>query len=264
MSTLFRVGTLVVALFVCAPVFAQAPMVCDADFDGDVDRLDISLIFAARNQPATGPDDPRDFNKDGVITVNDGRACQRLCTAARCAVVDPNAIPVADAGTDQTVSLGDTVTLDGTGSSDADGDALTFAWQIISAPPASSAALSDDTAAMPTFIADAAGTYTVQLIVNDGKASSAPDDVVVITAPGNTAPVANAGPDQTVTLGATVTLDGSASSDVDGDVITYQWSLISTPTGSGAALSDDQAVMPTFVADLPGPYTFQLVLRVCR
>jgi hypothetical protein len=61
--------------------------VCDVDNDGDIDRADISLIVAARNQPASGPDDPRDANGDGVITVIDARTCVVQCTLARCAIV---------------------------------------------------------------------------------------------------------------------------------------------------------------------------------
>ena len=78
---------------------------------------------------------------------------------------------------------------------------------------------------------------------------------------GNHAPVADAGPDQTVVPGATVTLDGSGSTDVDGDPLTYQWTLQSAPPGSGAVLSDPSAVMPTLVADLPGTYAIQLVVH---
>lgn len=63
----------------------DAPTVCDADGDGDVDFFDIRAIGAARNQPATGPDDMRDADGDGVITVLDARQCVLQCTNARCA-----------------------------------------------------------------------------------------------------------------------------------------------------------------------------------
>jgi hypothetical protein len=65
----------------------EPPMLCDVNLDGDVDRNDIGLIAAARNQPASGPDDPRDADGDGVITILDARSCMRHCDLARCAVL---------------------------------------------------------------------------------------------------------------------------------------------------------------------------------
>ena len=59
----------------------------------------------------------------------------------------------------------------------------------------------------------------------------------------------------------TVTLDGSASSDVDGDLLEFNWSFTSIPSGSNATLSDETAVMPTFDADLPGIYVARLIVN---
>jgi hypothetical protein len=52
---------------------------------GRIDVDDINAIFAARNQPASGPSDPRDADGDGTITVLDGSQCRLLCTHPRCA-----------------------------------------------------------------------------------------------------------------------------------------------------------------------------------
>ncbi|HQB30898.1 MAG TPA: PKD domain-containing protein, partial [Syntrophales bacterium] len=58
-------------------------------------------------------------------------------------------------------------------------------------------------------------------------------------------PTANAGPDQTVESGTTVTLDGSGSSASDGTIALYSWEQLS---GTGVALSDNNAQKPTFTA----------------
>ena len=90
-------------------------------------------------------------------------------------------MPVAQAGPDQTVFVGDTVTLDGSASADVDGDSLSFGWAFANVPEGSAAVLSDGSAESPTFTPDLAGTYEVRLIVNDGEIDS-PADQVVITA----------------------------------------------------------------------------------
>ena len=70
------------------------------------------------------------------------------------------------------------------------------------------------------------------------------DGVIFSVSTDNTAPVADAGPDQTITEGNTVTLDASGSNDPDGNPISYQW----TQTGGvGVTLSSPTAVQPTFV-----------------
>jgi hypothetical protein len=79
--------------------------------------------------------------------------------------------------------------------------------------------------------------------------------------PTNTAPVANAGNTQSLMAGATITLDGSKSTDTDHDTLTYNWTLTTKPTGSTAALSSSTTINPTFIADLPGSYIATLVVN---
>ena len=174
-------------------------------------------------------------------------------------VTTTNSVPVANAGPDQTVPVGTAVQLDGSRSSDVDGDQLTYLWTIVARPPGSGASLSDPAAIKPTFVVDVAGPYDLQLVVNDGRGNSAPDHVIITTL--NSAPVADAGRDQSVAVGVLVMLDGSCSSDVDGDVLTYRWSFSARPPGSNATLSDPTAVKPTFEVDESGTYVLQLIVH---
>jgi len=171
-----------------------------------------------------------------------------------------NTAPVANAGVAQNVVAGSAVTLDGSTSSDANSDPLTYAWTLTSKPAGSTAALSSATSAKPTFKADAAGTYVASLTVNDGKVNSTAVTVSITAAVANVAPVANAGVAQNVVAGSVVTLDGSASSDANGDTLTYTWTLTSKPAGSTAVLSSTTSAKPTFTADVVGTYVASLTV----
>jgi hypothetical protein len=75
------------------------------------------------------------------------------------------------------------------------------------------------------------------------------------------APVAVAGPAQTVTLPAAATLDGSASSDPDNDPLTYRWTLTQKPAGSTATLAGADTPHPVLHPDLAGTYAAQLIVN---
>jgi hypothetical protein len=168
---------------------------------------------------------------------------------------------VAVAGADQNVITASVVTLDGSGSTDADKlDVLTYQWSL-NRPTGSAAALSSATAAKPTFTADISGIYVASLIVNDGKASSTNQSLTRVTAAvANSAPVANAGTAQTVTGTGTVTLSGSGT-DANGDTITYKWYLTTKPTSSVATLALSTTAAPTFTPDVVGIYVATLIVN---
>ncbi len=84
---------------------------------------------------------------------------------------------------------------------------------------------------------------------------------IPLTARMNQAPIAVPGDAQEVAPGSVVQLDGSRSSDPDGDLpLTYQWTLTRFPQASAATLSDAASPKPTFTADQPGEYDLQLVV----
>ncbi|RIZ68482.1 MAG: hypothetical protein D0528_07395 [Methylococcales bacterium] len=167
-----------------------------------------------------------------------------------------NSAPVANAGSDQSGHVTDIITLDGSASSDADGNALTYTWALITKPAGSNATLSDIHAVNPSFTIDKPGNYVAQLIVNDGIVDSAPSTATISTI--NSAPVANAGLDQSIHEGTIVGLNGSAS-DVDGNPLTYKWSFSAVPAGSTATINNPTALSASFTADLAGTYVVQLV-----
>jgi hypothetical protein len=175
-----------------------------------------------------------------------------------------NVAPVANAGTAQTVAVGSSATLDGTGSNDPDGNyPLTYAWQMSSKPEDSQATLSDPTSVNPSFTVDKVGDYKIQLVVTDSLGLASQRAVVVVSAvnPPSQAPVANAGPDQSVHAGSVVTLDGSGSTDPDTNYpLTDAWAITSKPAGSMAELNDPSVVCPSFTVDKPGDYVIRLVV----
>jgi len=175
-------------------------------------------------------------------------------------VQTPNFTPIANAGTSQSVFTNSIVTLNGSASSDANGDNITYNWTLTSKPNGSSAVLSNSTATKPTFTPDIAGTYNISLVVNDGKVNSATATVAVTASTANTAPVAIAGSDQSVNTGSIVFLNGAGSYDPDGNPLTFQWSFVSRPLGSAAVLSSPTTSAPFFVADSAGNYTLSLTV----
>jgi len=240
------------------------------DADGDVNngfiKLDITLANQiSKNQSFSSTSFTNDIESTlNISLVTPSEAQDRLNNS----IIDlggsiPNGgnIPIADAGTNQNIHTQSTVLLDGTKSTDADGDSLTYKWKFISTPIGSLAYLDNTSTPIPSFIADSDGAYIIQLIVNDGTVDSAASTVTITASTENSAPVADAGVNQNVNTTSTATLNGSASSDADSDQLTYSWSIISKPAGSNATLTNPTIVNPTFVADLDGIYLAQLVVN---
>ncbi len=203
-------------------------------------------------------------DKDGAyvlsLVVNDSTASSTADTVTINAAT-ANSAPVANAGLDQNVATTTVVTLNGSGSSDTNGDALTYSWSFTSKPAGSTAMLSSLAVVNLMFTADKDGAYVLSLVVNDSTASSTADTVTINAATANSAPVANAGLDQNVATATVVTLNGNGSSDANGDALTYSWSFTSKPAGSTATLSSLAVVNPTFTADKDGAYVLSLVVN---
>jgi len=94
-------------------------------------------------------------------------------------VTNQNRPPIAASLPDRATVSGETVELDGSGSSDPDGDTLTFAWVFASKPPSSQAVLRSYSDGRATFVPDTPGIYEVVLNVSDGEATSTPSEVSI-------------------------------------------------------------------------------------
>jgi hypothetical protein len=159
-----------------------------------------------------------------TLRVSDGREVVSVPWTVE--VVSPNRPPVAQVAVDRLrvqadVSGTAVVRLDGSGSSDPDGDMLQYSW-----------ALGDETLAetMEAEVRLPVGLHLVVLTVSDGEFEAATNLEVEIegTPPGNTPPVADASLSTTrviVVEGkmAQVRLDGTLSADPDGDALKYRW-----------------------------------------
>jgi len=167
-----------------------------------------------------------------------------------------NTAPVAAAGIDQIVSAGSLVSLDGSGSYDADGDLLNYQWTQVAGTPV---AVLGGNGAVGRFAAPAVlGSLTFRLVVGDGMVSSQ-DEVTIFVEPINQEPIANAGHNLTVAGQKTVTLDATGSIDPDGDPLTFDWLQIGGPS---VILDLANPAMPTFTAPDPigEPIIFELLV----
>jgi PKD repeat protein len=156
---------------------------------------------------------------------------------ARAQVTVTNTAPVALLSGPASAFKLTALTWNGSGSSDANGDTLSFHWNFGDGSSATTGT------PITTHSYAAVGTYRVTLTVNDGETSSSPAalDVAIQSRP----PIANAGPDQSVVQRKTVGLNGAASTDPDGAIAGVRWLQVAGPA---VTLSGGTTLSPTFVA----------------
>jgi len=195
-----------------------------------------------------------------TVTDNSGvTATDNVNVTVNAAPVTPGS-PVANAGSNQTITLPtNSVTLKGTGS-ETNGSIVSFAWAQLAGGPGT-ATISAPTSATTTVSNLQQGTYTFQLTVTDNSGVTATATVTVTVnpapvVPGN--PVANAGSDQTITLPTnSVTLTGSGS-ETNGSIVSYSWKQTA---GLAAATMSAPTSATNTVSNLQqGTYTFQLTV----
>jgi hypothetical protein len=187
----------------------------------------------------------------------------------RCVKCGTNQPPIANAGADQKIMLPtDSVLLDGSTSTDPDGNITFYKWLQIAGPVSSN--ILKNIASKTVAKALGMGIYKFELTVTDNGGLSAKDTVQIFVNKSTEQPVvANAGPDQTLTLPLdSAYLDGSGSSPngwQTSNNTSYSWSKISGPSQfiiSPATFLDRSPYLPitTAIAKnlIPGTYLFKL------
>lgn len=171
-------------------------------------------------------------------------------------------LPTANAGSDQNANPGVTVNLDGTGSSDSRlGTTNTYAWRQTSGSPPDVDITGPDTLQASFTAPSVSGgtTLTFRLTITDDKAFSHSDACIVTV---NGPPVAVAGADQVVNANATVTLDGTASTDpgAGGAIAEYQW--VQTAGSPVVSLTGANTAKASFTAPEVGSGGMDLVFKL--
>lgn len=213
------------------------------------------------------PDVPGDYVLSLKVSDGEHNSASDLVVIT---VTSEDAPPVADCGDNKAGTVSVRTVMDGSGSYDPEGATLDYAWSLSSVPDCSDVSTSDlydGSTATPSVVPDCDGIYVLSLVVSDGYQWSEPDLCYIDVASENRLPVADAGDSGELPpcIDNTIELNGYGSYDLDGDSLSYLWSLVGAPGGSAA--SDDDfadATDPTTTFRLPddpaveGDYTFQL------
>ena len=214
------------------------------------------------NASSSGPDftarslDPgaRNITHVFTLTVTDS-AGETDTDTVTITILSPNAPPLALIGADQTVPAGASVWLDGRTSTDIDGTVASWEWKRTSGS-GNNVRLSTISPGLVNFRADSLlpgaldVTHVFSLVVVDDEDTRSMPVSITITVTANGG--ANAGPDQTVDSGKTVTLDGSGSSQARGRIDSYFWQRTSG-TGGSITLAEPHMAQTTFIADILNP-----------
>ena len=205
--------------------------------------------------PTFTPDKPGKYIIQ--LVVNDGKDKSSPLTITIIAKIEA---PIAKVDVIEESVVNGSMKLDGSKSTPGSGGyPLEYNWAIILKPDGSKASLDYPDASSPKFVPDKPGLYRVKLIVNDGLSDSEP--VITDLQTINSAPIAKADYIRPVRVSDTVKLDGSSSSDIDNDFLSYKWIMKSKPVKSNAQISNPYTPNPEFIADRPGIYIVQLIVN---
>ncbi len=166
-----------------------------------------------------------------------------------------------------TVAVGAQVSLDGSASSDRDGDALAYRWRLRGVPAGSHAVIGDASATRTWFVPDVAGDYEIELVVSDGILTSQPAIATLTAGPcgGNAPYIGSITADPGAPWAGQAVRVSAAVTDPDaqcgqGESLVYAWSLVELPSGSFATLNDGALAAPSLLTDQAGTYRVRLVV----
>jgi hypothetical protein len=222
-----------------------------------------ALTSATSATTSFSPDKNGQYLMSLTVTNSSSVSSSTATTTLTATGTETNNAPVAVTTAALTGTVGASVVLDGSTSSDADGDTLSYAWTMIGVPSTSAVTtLTDTTSASAYFTPDVEGTYNIKFVVSDGTdASQALVTVTVTTQTVLTVPTASFTTSNTsVVLGTPVTLNATASSDPQGLALTYAWSL-EAPLGSLSTIAAATSVITSFTPDKGGTYLVYLTVR---
>ncbi len=169
----------------------------------------------------------------------------------------PNVLPLANAGSNQAITLPtNSVNLSGSGT-DSDGTIASFLWTKISGPLVGTIGTANSASTTVTGLIK--GVYQFELKVTDNQGGVGKDTVsVTVNAAANIPPTANAGSDQSITLPTNTALLTGSGSDADGTILSYLWTKISGPSAYKIL---NPGLTTTDISGLvQGVYQFQLAV----
>ena len=212
--------------------------------DPDLDPLTYAWDFGDGNN-GTGDTPTHTYLAGGsysvTLVVNDGLVDSPPVTTTA-TITEVNDVPVADPGGPYNGTEDVLLAFDGSGSSDFDGDPLTYAWDFGDG--------NNGTGVSPVHTYTISGNFTVTLVVNDGQVSSTPAATTASIAEANDPPVADPGGPYNANEDSPLGFDGTGSSDPDLDPLTYAWDFGDGNNGTGATPSHTYSTGGTFTVSL--------------